>query len=194
MNNLPKEKRDRFILIILLTAGILAGLYFGVIRLQNANVRALKAKREEDQRKLRKMDDDVKNAKEISAQLISASNTLWQIEADMASGSDLYASVIRTIRQFSAGYKVNIPQFGQLTGPADMTLFPRFPYKQVTISISGTAFFHDFGKYLADFENRFPNIRVQNLNLEPGAALLPGENEKLSFRMDVITLVKPSAP
>lgn len=194
MNNLPKEKRDRFILVILLTAGILAGLYFGIIRLQMGTVRALKAKQDDAQTKIRKMDDDVKNAKEISAKLISASNTLWQVEADMASGSDLYASVIRTIRQFSAGYKVDIPQFGQLTGPTDMTLFPKFPYKQVTISISGTAFFHDFGKFLADFENRFPNIRVHNLSLEPGPALLPGENEKLSFRMDVITLVKPSAP
>ena len=61
----------------------------------------------------------------------------------------------------------------------------------------------------ADFENAFPYIRVQNLTLDPATAvdllasgdsrdprdgLQPREaREKLTFKMELLTLVRPNA-
>ena len=66
-----------------------------------------------------------------------------------------------------------------------------FPYKQVKVTISGTAYYHDLGKFVADFENNFPHMRMVNLSIEP-ASMTGANAERLSFRVDVIALVKPN--
>ena len=45
---------------------------------------------------------------------------------------------------------------------------------------------------VADFENQFPYLRVLNLSLEPSSAAAGNDREKLSFKMEVAALVKPS--
>jgi hypothetical protein len=108
----------------------------------------------------------------------------------MASG-DLFSWVVnKQLRPFIAPYKVEIPQFSQLE-QKDMNLLPKFPYKQASLRVGGKARFHDFGKFLADFENAFPYFRVLNLEMEPTP--LGDEKEKLTFSMDIIVLVKPGA-
>jgi Tfp pilus assembly protein PilO len=69
-------------------------------------------------------------------------------------------------------------------------LLPSFPFKQVKLTITGTAYYHDLGKFIAGFENSFPHIRMVNLQLQPDQDT--GNDEKLSFRIDVIALVKSS--
>ena len=44
---------------------------------------------------------------------------------------------------------------------------PSFPFKQVKFTITGTAYYHDLGKFIANFENTFPHIRVVNLQIQP---------------------------
>jgi hypothetical protein len=85
---------------------------------------------------------------------------------------------------------VEIPEVGLPTiGESD--LLASFPYKQIQFTINGTVYYHDFGKFIADFENSFPHSRVVRLVLEPAAG--PDSNtEKLSFRMEIVTLVKPN--
>ena len=51
-----------------------------------------------------------------------------------------------------------------------VTLMSVSLYQQASVNVSGTAYYDDLGKFLADFENHFPYMRVQNLNLEPGWA------------------------
>jgi hypothetical protein len=70
-------------------------------------------------------------------------------------------------------------------------MLPNFPYKQATLTIGGTAHFHDFGKFVADFENQFPYMRLMNVTLEPASGVLAADKERLSFRMEIATLVKP---
>jgi hypothetical protein len=80
--------------------------------------------------------------------------------------------------------------------PTEVGALPRFPYKAALFNVRGTAYFHDLGKFLADFENSFPYIRVQNLELEPAAsssATSTGDAEKLAFRMEIVTLINPNA-
>src|ERR1035441_2968400 len=58
------------------------------------------------------------------------------------------------------------------------------------IDVAGTAHFHDFGRFLADLENQFPHIRVLNLSLELNQSPIAEEQETVSFKLDIVTLVK----
>ena len=75
----------------------------------------------------------------------------------------------------------------------EVDLLPHFPYKQLKVTVGGTAYYHDLGKFIADFENAFPHMRFANLTLEPVGGT--GDNsEKLTFRMDIIALANPTGP
>jgi hypothetical protein len=53
----------------------------------------------------------------------------------------------------------------------------------------GTAHYHELGRFISDFENEFPHVRLLNLGIE----LVPtssGERELLTFKMEIVTLVK----
>jgi hypothetical protein len=191
MNQLSKEKRKQLALALLLTCGILLGLWFGLVNAQQKSLAALAQNSAAAERKLQLVKQTIENAEVIEAQLTEASNQLARAETTMASG-DLYAWAINTLKQFRLPYHVEIPQFSQVDGPKDMSLLPSFPYKQATMTISGTAQFYNFGKFLADFENEFPYIRVLNLTLEPVSAMVPTDRERLAFKLEVAALVKPA--
>jgi hypothetical protein len=187
MKWLPKERRNPFIIVVLSTAAVLALICFGLIRSQNATLSAIADNRKAAGTKLKSMVSTIKNADLIGSQLADAMSALSNAEKDMASG-DLYSWTYGTMRLFKQQYKVEIPEIGHPeVGDAD--LFAAFPYKQLRFSINGKAYFHDLGKFVADFENTFPHARVVNLAIEPAS----GDTEKLSFRMDIIELVKSNA-
>lgn len=191
MNKLPKDKRNKLILVVMATAIVLAGLYFGLIANQQESLDALKGKAATERKKQADMDLAIKNGRALDAQLEQASTTLAASEENMASG-DAYLWIVNTIRQFQGAYKVELPQISTINvGP--MTLLPRFPYKQLTITVGGTAYYHDLGQFIAAFENRFPEMRIQNLDVQPMANARSSDREKLTFKMDIVALVKSNS-
>ena len=188
-SKLPKEKRNQLILISLVTLVVLAGLGFGLIKYQYENLAHLADKKAEAERKFVQMQEQIKRADQIEAQLADARTTITNLEAGMASG-DLYSWIINTVRGFKGAYKVEIPQFSPISHPSDVNLLAKFPYKQVTLTVAGTAHYHDLGKFLADFENEFPHIRLVNLDIQLSPAV--GDAEKLVFKVDIVTLAKPN--
>ncbi len=191
MNKLPKDKRNKLILVMMATALVLAGLYFGLIANQQDSLNALAAKAGTERKKQADMDAAIKNGRTLDSQLEQSSNALAASEENMASG-DAYLWMVNTIRQFQSGYKVELPQISTITvGP--MTLLPRFPYKQLTITVGGTAYYHDLGQFIAAFENRFPEMRIQNLDVQPSAAARSSDREKLTFKMDIVALLKSNS-
>ncbi len=188
---LPKEKRQQLIAVVLGGLVALVGLYFGLIKHQERNLQYLAQKRVTVEKKCRQVMDTIKNASQIESDLADAKKALAEEEADIASG-DLYAWVINWLRQAKAASKVQIPQFSQLSSPVDVNLLPNFPYKQTTLTVAGTAHFHDLGRFLADLENQFPHVRLLNLSLDVNAASESVEPETLSFKMDIVTLAKPN--
>jgi hypothetical protein len=191
LKHLPKEKRQALLLVGVLTAGAIAGLGLGLIRPQYQRLAELAKTHDDAEAKLAQMKEAAKHANEVEAEAAAAEQALVQAEKGVASG-DLYDWIINTVRQFRAGYQVDILQFSPISTVAPVNLLPGVPYKQASLSVVGTAYFHDFGRFVADFENAFPNIRVVNLVLEPSPSAGPGLAEKLSFRIDLITLVKPN--
>jgi Tfp pilus assembly protein PilO len=192
MNSLSKEKRNQLLLVILMTAMVMVGLWFGLIRFQEQSLAHLAQGKAAAEQKLDQVKQAIETAELVEAQLAESGKRLGKIESTMASG-DLYFWTIDTIRRFKLGYKVEIPQFSQIDGPKEMNMLPGFPYKQASMTISGTGLYSDLGKFVADFENQFPYMRVLNMSLEPVPAMAGADKERLAFRMDIVGLVKTNA-
>ena len=188
-NKLPKEKRNQLVLVVILTLMAMAGLGFGLIKFQYQNLEqiAVRKAKAQDQRKL--VLDTVNHAAQLEAELDARDKALAEAESDMASG-DLNWWVIEAVRQFKAPYHIEIPLFGQIDGPKPVSLLPSFPYKQVTVSISGSGRFHDLGQFIAGFENHFSHARVLNLTLDLNNHSAAEDSETLAFKMDLVFLVK----
>lgn len=191
MNKLTNEKRNQLIMVAGLTLLGIAALWTVLIAPLRHKLHEIAGRRAAVTHKLDEVRLAIKNADRVAAQLTEARAALATVESGMASG-DIYAWAIDTIKEFKLSYRVEIPQFSQVDGPRDMPLLPQFPYKQASMTIGGSAFFNDFGEFLAGLENQSPYIRILNLSLEPIPSKEPVEQDKLAFKMEVVFLVKPS--
>jgi len=201
MKHLPKEKRDRLILVVLGTLASIAALYWGVVRTQRQTIVALAGKHTEEEIRVGNAQRLANSTAELQANLQVVKEKLKVIEATMPSG-DMYSWIILTINSFkeNGGYKVDIPQFSREV-QGEVGMIAKFPYRAAVFHVRGTAFFHDFGRFVADFENTFPYMRIQNIDLEPSGGSLANRDgvsassedaEKLSFRFEIVTLVNPN--
>lgn len=186
MKWLPREKRNPFIVVVVIAATLLALICFGLIGSQKATLISVANSRSVASQKLQLIENTIKNTDATQKDLNDATYALNRAEEDMASG-DYYSWTVDTMSLFKRQYKVEIPEIGH-PAVGDVDLLPAFPYKQIRFTINGRAYYHDLGKFVADFENTFPHARVVNLVIDSAV----GEGEKLSFRMDIIVLVKPS--
>ncbi|HEY0456552.1 MAG TPA: type 4a pilus biogenesis protein PilO [Verrucomicrobiae bacterium] len=205
MKNLPKEKRDHLILIVLGTVACVVGIWYTLLAAQRKGMNKLAQQITEQRTKVDHAEQMVKSTIDLQQKQEVLQAKVSTIEKGMASG-DMYSWIIQTINKFSAGRKVEIPQFSREV-TADVGILPRFPYKSAVFTVRGTAFFHDFGKFIADFENTFPFVRVQNIEIEQnsgasssGAASLGTSSagaqehpEKLTFKMEIVTLINPNS-
>jgi len=191
MNIFPKdkEKRTQFIFVIFCTLVVLGLIGFALIRPQYQTLSKIANTASDERAKLQKIKDTIKKAGDTTTQLSNVVSNLSRAEEDMASG-DFYAWTYDTIRKFKASYRVDIPTVGQ-PSLGDVDVLPQFPYKQIKVTMSGTAYYHELGRFISDFENTFPHIRVVNLTIEP-VSTEPG-NEKLAFKMDIVALVRPNS-
>ncbi len=191
MTKLSKEKKNQLVVAIILILAGIAGLYFGLISFQLRHLKDLADNKVKMADKLSRVEQSIKNADLIDKDLSATSKKLTDLEDDMANPSDVNSWLFNNIRQFKLAYKaVDVPQMST-PEVKDMNMMPRFPYKQVSLTIGGTAYFHDLGKFIADYENQYPHSRVVNLDIEPSPSMMGGERERLTFKMDIITLVKP---
>jgi hypothetical protein len=190
MNKLPKEKRDRLILVVISTVVALVAIYFGLIRVQHATIDQIKSDTNTAQNKLLSVEDAIKKSEATRTSLYDINDTLSHAEEDMASG-DTYAWTVDTIRHFKTSYKVDTA-VGDRPTTGDVDILAGFPYKQLKFNISGTAHYHDLGKFICDLENKYPHIRVVNLVIDPVGGT-GDDAEKIAFNMNIIALIKPNA-
>ena len=190
MNRLPTDKRDKIILLAAGTVAVMVGLWFLLISPLRVRLAALEKEAEDSRHQVSRGQSMLAATQQVVAELQSASNRLAMAEGAMGSG-DLYAWMIQTLNQFKTTYHVDIPPISREI-PCEVGVFPQFPYKAAAFLVRGTAYYHDFGKFLADFENSFPYMRVQNLELEPLATQKNEESERLQFKMELLTLIKPA--
>lgn len=189
MRKLSKDKRDRLILVCFATVGVAAALWLILIQSEREKLKQTRAE-------TNNIADQIEGAKRLIAQEANFKQTLEGLgtelaerESGMASGDRFYWFV-NMLNKFKIGYDLEIPQISrEVVSPVG--LFPEFPYEAATFKVSGVGTYFEFGRFLKDFENKYPYIRVQNLELKPAEK---GEKKELvSFNMDIVTLIKPTA-
>ena len=203
MARLSKEKRNRLILVIVLTIAIGVGLWYGIISTRQERLEEAKVNIRAAKDKLENAKTLVKQADKAEARVAAATNKLNVVEDAMASGADHYTWAILLLEKARTRHEVKIIE---VTRPVkgDVGLLAQFPYQAAIFTVRGAGHYHDFGKFLADFENSFPYFRIQNLSLAPGSDSVVGSDtpatltpaavsaaENLSFRMEIVALIKP---
>ena len=193
MNKLSKAQRDQLIGIAVGTVALMAVLwYFGVTAMQS-ELAATRRKSAEMRKKLHDAEALMRQEDEISGTLQSRTELLARREAGLAPDRDAYAWLINTMNGFIQSRKgVSIDTYSQ-PEISNAGIIPKFPYRWATFHLKGTGYYHDFGRFFADFENAFPYFRIQNLNISAnsGAGM---EAEKLSVTFDLVAPVASSGP
>lgn len=190
MKKLPKDKRNKVILVWIITASAISAWAFMVLSWQLDTKRVAEGSLAKRKELLERMTSLMKNADRIERERADSEQELLSLEAGMANG-DIYSWALDTLQKFKQKYpNVEMPQFSQIN-QADCTLLPKFPYQQASLTVAGSAYYWDIGMFVADFENQFRFARITNLELQPVPGGNAGDREKLSFRMDIIFLVKP---
>ncbi|MGB7768193.1 MAG: hypothetical protein WBN22_04990 [Verrucomicrobiia bacterium] len=186
---LSKEKRNQLVLVLVCAVVVVVLMWFELIQPRYAALSQIATAQKNARDKLDGIQTAIKHVDTVAAGLTNVTQALSDAESDMASG-DLYSWTYNTIRLFKAPYRVDIPDIGH-PDVGTMDLLPDFPFEQVKFTVTGTAYYHDLGKFIADFENKFPHTRVVNLQIQPVDTA--GSNEKLSFKMDIVALVKSTS-
>jgi len=192
MNSMSKDKKQKIMMVGGITVGVMVVLWFVLISPLWTKLADLRKQAENARAQVEKGSRSASMAQQSSNELAAASSQLSTRESLMAAG-DLYAWMIQAMNRFKASYAVDIPQISRET-PCDVGMFPKFPYKAASFVVRGAGFYHDFGKFLSDFENNFPYIRVQNLELSTQGGPRNEDNEQLQFSIELVTLVKPVTP
>jgi len=176
------------IVVAVATLALIALIYFFLIQPQNKKNSNLAADTKAAKAKWEQFKTIIKQSNVTASQLNEISSQLYLAENDIATG-DFYSWTYDTLRRFKANYRLDIPTIGT-PALSDVDLLPNLPYKQVKVTLNGSGYFHEIGKFFADFENNFPHMRLVNLQLEQTAGPGGTSSERLSFRTDVVVLVK----
>lgn len=189
LKKLSKEKQKELAVVILVTVAVLFGLGYGLIRHQYGVLAEQEKRREDANQRLEQMHNMVRRAALTESELAAASAKLSAIEETMST-HDIYAWFISTLRPFKDTHKIEFQQYRTALS-SGISLLPKYPYKQATLSVEGVARYYDLGRFLADFENQFPYVRLINIEIEPASGA--SEVGQLSFKMDVVTLIRPTS-
>jgi hypothetical protein len=189
MSKLSKEKQKQLALVITCTVLTLATLGYFLVKGGYDRLGELEKKKIAAAEKLAQMETAVKKSPQTEKAFNETAQSLSEKEATMASG-DLYSWMFTSIRRFQRGYKVEIPQISPVA-TAEVNLLPKFPYKQATVVVGGTAHYHELGRFIADFENAYPYMRISNLALDLNTSTASGDHEKLAFKLEITSLIKP---
>jgi hypothetical protein len=197
MPALSKEKRNQIIAVILGAIAIAAALWLGVIKTRTKGLEDARARLATAQLRFEAARNYVMKAEEIENEKAAALERLRSVEEGMASRDDRYQWSLQLIQKARTGQEVEVMD---ATRPdtKPVNLIPQFPYEAAVFTVKGNGYYHDFGKFLADFENRFPYFHVQNVTLgaagESSVEVASGRmpKDKLLFKMDVIALIKPT--
>ncbi len=192
MAALTKEKKQQIGTVAFVGVAALVAIWFFGIKPLQAKHAGLLNKIEETQKREQDAKRLVVQAPQAQAELEEAQRKLSEIEDKMVSGDTNV-----WIRTLIIGFKstgtysgVDVPNYSTAE-EVKVGILPDFPYKSCLYKISGLAYYHDLGRFLAGFENAFPHIRVQNIELTPVDATQAANPEKLNFSLEIVALIKP---
>ncbi len=198
MFKLPKEKRDR-ILQILGGVGVVLGLlWYFMINAEKENLKKIVDDTDKVQDKISKAEGRIKGGAKWKPELASFTQKLTAMEEEMfpATASTRRGRLTTILSGSSLQYIV------RNESAVESEPLPKFPYKAVNLQVEFSARYDEFGRFLAEFENRYRYITLVNLVIRPSADA-PGnpedekklpdssDKEKLQFTLDFVALYRP---
>lgn len=202
MNKLPKDKKDRLIIIAIAVLGVVGMIYTFVIAAQKDTLSVLSVQSTGLRDKVAKADRLVRSADTLSERLAVVRKELDSHQADMAPQGQYYYWFLKLLEQFRANEGLETSFIIDITQPefGEAGLLPRFPYKAAVFGVRASGHYKELGRFFADLENTYPFLRVQNVKLTPPtiAQIADSQNagstaplEKLNAEFKVVTLIKP---
>jgi hypothetical protein len=168
----------------------MVGIWFFAISPLQERLRVLSTQLEEVQFDVQRTRRTVEMAEEFEAELEAAVKELAQMEQGVAKG-DVYRWMVNVLLRLQEQFRI---EFTQIEQPAigELKRPPKAPYLGATFAVTGTATYHQFGRFLAELEGRFGHMRLLSLELEPASyvELSPAEPGKLTFKMEVLVLAQ----
>jgi len=194
MTKLSRVQKERLVFIVIMTLLLSVILYQMIISSwrEVLNIRSsLLSDWQQAQR-------EGKSQTEIFARLNrDFEDTMEKIrkeEASIANG-DPYRWLMKTLPNFYEADPVDLLNY-EPPQTTDWQVYPKVPYRAVTFTVSGNAYYPDLGRLLMALENTHPYLRIKRLDLEPRHSAEPGDNEdeKLSFRLEFVSMLKTNSP
>jgi Tfp pilus assembly protein PilO len=197
MNKLSKDKRDKLMLIGIGVVASLAVLYFFVLADMKDELSLLGAKTASLRDKIDKSERVLKKQNDFEANLATLRQALDARQAQMPRPGQDHVWFLNLMEERRTKFNLDI---SEIRNPEtwDPGVLPKFPFKAVSFTVTVIGSYTDFGRFLADFENMYPYMRVQMMNIVPDAPLaapgstqMPGDDGgKLRFNFRVISLIK----
>jgi hypothetical protein len=198
MMKLTKTQRDQLLAIAMGTVGVIAALWFFVVNAQYVELAATSKKIAEMKKKLTDAGAVIREADQINTELNRNLDILKAREATFAPEHDPYSWMEETTARFllppGDTHRYKTATITDIKTPeiTDKGVIGSFPYRWARFHITGQGYYHDFGKFIADFENHFTYCRIENL--EVYAPTIREVPETLSFNFDIVTPQVSSAP
>ncbi len=202
MNKLPKEKKERLILIAIATLGVVGMIYTFVIAAQKDTLSVLTVQATGLRDKVGKADRLARSADLLGERLAAVQKDLETRQSDMAPQGQYYYWFLKLLEQFRANEGLETSFIVDITQPefAEAGLLPKFPYKAAIFGVRAHGHYKELGRFFADLENAYPFLRVQNVKILPPTiaqisetqgALAQGPVERLNAEFKIVTLIKP---
>ena len=195
MNRLSKEKRDRLILVAVVTVVVLAGLWYFGVHAEGLTLLDARKKTDDLRQKITTARELAKKGAAIEADTRQTQDKLTAIESTMLPVGNEYMTLFNTIKQVVNTSKIEFD--GNLNAPeiGPLQLLPEFPYRAATFSDTlFSGYYHDFGKFLAYLENNYPYLQFQVTSIRVPDVVRPEDPERLRFAVRIVALVQPTTP
>jgi hypothetical protein len=212
MNKLSKEKRDRIILILIGGAGLAIAIWYSVLGSQKEVIASYDDRIESTQDRLFRAERMTRRERQINADLELLRKKIAAAEGQMhpaeeANGRKWLLDQLGAFIQNR--YDVTLRALSDPTIGSSLLNTPGMPYSAAAYRVEFHAYYHEFGRFLADFENSFPYMSIHNLQVSPVAtpgvgggqtlpvdrqeiaSSKPEEREKLVFSMFIVLLFRP---
>jgi len=212
MNKLSREKRNQLIAVASGVLVVCAALWYFVVRSQHETIEQTRTSIDDVGSKIEKAQRLVKRRTMIEAELAELGQQIAESEAQMLPVEHLNGKkwmFDKLVNFIKDRYDVTLMDLSNnpLIGK-QFLLLPKFePYSAATYKVEIRGFFHEFGRFVADFENSFPYMRILDLEMWPMATpaaakvatadlsdeLLNSEaREQLRISMRIVVLFKPA--
>jgi len=190
MTKLSRVQKERLVFIVMMTSLLSVVLYQMVIT-PAKDVLTVRARLLGDwQQAQRGGKSQVEVLADLNHDYDDANARIRQAETSIAAG-DPYRWLMKTLPNFYEADPVDLLNY-EPPVIHDWQINPKVPYRAVTFTVSGTAYYHDLGRLLMVLENTHSYIRVRRLDLEPKHSADPDDkdDEKLNFRLEFDSMLR----